>query len=159
MLFIRRLRIEVDTERGVVGCNFSFKDGLNVIRAENSMGKSTCARLIVYALGLDHIFGPSRRPPLPPAVTSEVEIKGQAIAVSSSRVYLCIQNSRAEHWTIRRGIRSEEADYLDAHHERVIERNAGERFEALVVAGVGVNSALGNLNCQLRHTKTSRCLG
>lgn len=45
---LKIIRLEV---RGNKGCKIEFKDGINVIRGDNSLGKTTAIKLIHYALG------------------------------------------------------------------------------------------------------------
>lgn len=64
-LRIEKLKIVVETSAGVFSVLLPFKPGLNIVRAENSSGKSTCVNAIAYGLGLEAILGPSRRRPFP----------------------------------------------------------------------------------------------
>jgi predicted ATP-binding protein involved in virulence len=52
-LFIKTLHLNVMTSGGLFGARFHFKEGLNIIRAENTSGKSTCLNAILYALGFE----------------------------------------------------------------------------------------------------------
>lgn len=63
------LKIRVKTNNGMFGVDIPFAPGLNILRAENSSGKSTCVNAIAYALGLEAVLGPSRKKPFPRAVT------------------------------------------------------------------------------------------
>src|SRR5258707_12147082 len=49
-----------------------FSEGLNLVRAENNMGKTTVLMTILYALGWEGMLGPGRTVPFTPAVTSEI---------------------------------------------------------------------------------------
>lgn len=53
------------TVDGDFSISIPFEEGLNIIRAENSSGKSTCVNAIAYGLGLEAILGPSRKRPFP----------------------------------------------------------------------------------------------
>ena len=68
MLKIDRLRIVVTTVDGPYGADVTFADGLNVLRADNSSGKSTLAGAILYGLGMEGMLGPSWPRPLKYAV-------------------------------------------------------------------------------------------
>ncbi|MCC0183528.1 hypothetical protein LEO76_18780 [Aeromonas hydrophila] len=63
------LKIRVNTNNGMFGVDIPFAPGLNIIRAENSSGKSTCVNAIAYVLGLEAVLGPSRKKPFPRSVT------------------------------------------------------------------------------------------
>lgn len=71
-LNIDNLSISVSTSGGEFECSIPFYDGLNIIRAENSSGKSTCVNAIAYGLGLEAILGPSRKRPFPKSLYEEI---------------------------------------------------------------------------------------
>ena len=54
---INALRIEISSTNGDYGFSCIFKDGLNIIRGDNSSGKSTLLNSIVYAVGMEEILG------------------------------------------------------------------------------------------------------
>lgn len=111
-LRIRRLKLVVVTDKGNFGTDIPFPDGLVLLRADNTTGKSTCIKAMVYALGLERMFGPANQPPLTPAMTSLLEEGAEEHSVIESRVFLEIQNHRGETLTIRRQVTgSEEQDW------------------------------------------------
>lgn len=58
MLRINRLRVEINTIKGVYGIDESFKDGLNFIASfRNTCGKSSILAAIYYCLGFEQILG------------------------------------------------------------------------------------------------------
>lgn len=64
-LTLKKLTVTSVTNDGNYSVALPFTKGLNILRAENSSGKSTCVNAIAYALGLDAVLGPSRRKPFP----------------------------------------------------------------------------------------------
>jgi hypothetical protein len=54
-LRIRHLRLRAETERGRFGADLGFPDGLVVLRADNSLGKSTAVKSILFGLGLERM--------------------------------------------------------------------------------------------------------
>ncbi|MGE6419282.1 hypothetical protein ACQKDY_16250 [Alteromonas macleodii] len=70
---LNKLKISSVTHDGIYSTEIPFNEGLNVIRAENSSGKSTCINAIAYALGLDPILGPSRGKPFPRSMHNFLE--------------------------------------------------------------------------------------
>lgn len=108
MLKIRHLRLRVLTDGPVCGADIVFSDGLNVLRADNSSGKSTCLQAIIYGLGLEGMLSARREIPLPHAMTDAVEIDGVELRVVSSWVVIEIENSNGEILTIRRYVKSSE---------------------------------------------------
>lgn len=110
MLKIRRLVLKVQTSGPTCGTNLKFSSGLNILRADNSSGKSTCLQSIIYALGLEGMMSPSRDIPLPHAMTDIVEVDGREYRVKNSAVSLEIENSQGDIWTISRPVKSERYD-------------------------------------------------
>ncbi len=100
-LRVRALQIRVRAENGLFGCDMTFPDGLVLLRAENSKGKSTCLMSILYALGLEGMLGASHQVPLQPVLLHEIgtdegdqrvidsyvrlEIEGEAGVVTAMR--------------------------------------------------------------------------
>lgn len=103
-LRIRRLKLLVVTENDKYGADIVFPDGLLLLRAENTSGKSTCLKAIVYALGLERMFGPANQPPLTPAMTSMIKDGDTESAVLESQVFLEIANSRGQILTLQRQV-------------------------------------------------------
>src|SRR4051794_14756475 len=112
-LRIRTLLVRAVTAKGVRGVRLTFSDGLNVLRADNSMGKSTCINSIAYALGLDAMMITSHSPFLPNALTDHLNIGEETETVITSEVFLEITNGEGQTLTLRRSIRAAaESRYL-----------------------------------------------
>jgi hypothetical protein len=106
-LNIIQLFIWVDTGEHTFSTKLKFEKGLNIIRAENSSGKSTCVNAIAYGLGLEAILGPSRKRPFPKSVYESLVASKEDDApyfVQRSAVELIVENSRGEKVTVRRDI-------------------------------------------------------
>ncbi len=105
-LKIRALRIVVNAGNKNFGAEYKFAtSGLNVIRADNSSGKSTIFDSIIYALGLEAMLGASRQIPLKSILTTKVPLDdGSAVNISESYILLEIENGAGEIATIRRGV-------------------------------------------------------
>ncbi|RBP65428.1 AAA domain-containing protein [Brevibacterium sanguinis] len=101
---LRSLKLFVRTEFGVAERKLDFREGLNIIRADNTSGKSTALQAIVYALGLEGMLSPSRRIPLAHAMTASIEIDGELRSVVESYVALEIENARGDIITIMRSV-------------------------------------------------------
>ena len=112
MLRIDRLRMEVDTPSGLYGTDVSFDSGLNVIRADNSMGKSTVLQAILFGLGLEPMLGPRHEIPLPHAMTQALTAEdGTMLSVLESRILLEVSNGEGRTLTLRRWAKSESLDH------------------------------------------------
>src|ERR1700719_3918362 len=107
---LRRLRLVVTTPRGPYGVTIPFTDGLVVLRADNTTGKSTCIQSLLFALGLEGMLSPARAVPLPHAMTASLvdERDGVEVPVIESRVLLEIENLRGESLTIQRWAKHKE---------------------------------------------------
>ena len=101
-LRIRRLKIVIETEKQRFGTDIQFNDGLVIIRADNTSGKSTCIRSIIYTLGLERALGPATSPPLTPAVLSKIKYNESEVQVLESNLYLEIENSENRIITVKR---------------------------------------------------------
>jgi len=110
MLRIRAVQLRVFTPGPLCGVDVFFRNGLNILRADNSSGKSTCLQAVMYALGLEGMLSPKREIPLPHAMTDEIEVDGSALPVDRSFVRLEIENSLGEVITVHRIVKAEDID-------------------------------------------------
>lgn len=109
-LRVRELRLVAETSNGTFGRQIGFSDGLNLIRADNTHGKSTLMMSIIYALGLEAMLDARHDVPLPPAMTDTlVDENGNEHAVAESYVMLEIENS-GDRLTCQRWVTHEEMD-------------------------------------------------
>lgn len=110
-LEITRLKIVVNThEQKVFQTEIPFSKGLNVIRAENTSGKSTCVNAIAYAMGLESILGPLKSKPFPKSLYEYIldsKDNGKVYNVSSSHVELTIKNNIGKKVLLKRYIRGD----------------------------------------------------
>ncbi len=104
-LFINALKIVIITDNGKYGQCIKFEKGLNIIRAENTSGKSTLINGIFYALGLENILSNRHGPiALKPVLKEKLEYDGISANVLESYVLLEISNQKNEFITIKRQI-------------------------------------------------------
>jgi hypothetical protein len=57
MLQIKGIKLEINTTNGLYGVTIPFTENLNIIRANNTSGKSTIFQSILYALGFEELIG------------------------------------------------------------------------------------------------------
>ncbi|SEI12057.1 AAA domain [Rheinheimera pacifica] len=98
-LTIKRLKVCAVTRDGDFFTEITFDKGLNIIRAENSSGKSTCINAIAYAFGLEAILGPSRRKPFPRSLYQMLETSksdSSEHVVLRSYIELDVENSNEQ---------------------------------------------------------------
>lgn len=104
-LRLRALSLRLDTQDQPVGLDLEFRDGLNVIRADNSSGKSTVLQSIVFALGLEGMLSARRDIPLPHSMTDYVDVEGAELPVLRSTVALELENAAGEVITVVRVVK------------------------------------------------------
>ncbi|MCP4976793.1 MAG: AAA family ATPase [Maribacter sp.] len=95
-LTIDNIQIVAETNGGRFSTNIPLFKGLNVIRAENSSGKSTCVNAIAYGLGLEPILGPRSKRPFPKSLYEVIYDNKQEenpFFVSYSRVSITATNN------------------------------------------------------------------
>ncbi len=106
MLKIRAIKLEVNTTSGLFGAKYEFLDGLNIIRGDNSTGKSSLFQSILYALGLEELLGGKNEKTMQSVLKDQVEFpNGKFHPVNQSFVYLEIQNKEVV--TVRRSVTSD----------------------------------------------------
>ncbi|CZF87147.1 AAA family ATPase [Grimontia marina] len=104
---IKEIEITVNTNNGVFSTYIPFKKGLNIIRAENSSGKSTCINAIAYSLGLESILGPTRKKPFPKSLYEVIykdKKEDEEFVVINSQVRLVVENKLGISATFTRDI-------------------------------------------------------
>lgn len=104
ILFISALRIIVVTTEGNYGVFLPFRKGLNILRGENTSGKSTTLNAVLYALGFEMLLGKTGIGSIKPVLKTELEYKGKTLKVLESYVELELRNSKEESITIKRQI-------------------------------------------------------
>lgn len=125
-LRLRRLKLHVETTGGIFSTEIPFEDGLVVLWADNSMGKSTCLRAILYAMGLEAMLTTNQQdPPVSPALKWKIEDNRGEHAVISSFVELAIEGRDDRSASITRSIKGG----ADHHLVSVIERRVGQDGE------------------------------
>ncbi|HEV7643741.1 MAG TPA: AAA family ATPase [Pyrinomonadaceae bacterium] len=106
MLKIRAIKLEVVTVDGEYGAEYFFDNGLNIIRGNNSTGKSSLFQAILYGLGFEELLGGKNEKTMQSVLKDEVEFPvGAFHKVIQSFVYLEIENRDTV--TIKRSIASE----------------------------------------------------
>jgi hypothetical protein len=109
-MIIKALRIELNTAGGLFGFKAEFIRHLNIIRGDNSSGKSTVYNSLIYSLGMEELIGGKGPRSLPYAVKDFFIYEGSKISILSSRVFLEIENKNGEIVTITRVISDQKVD-------------------------------------------------
>lgn len=101
MLRITAVSIRSITPQGAASFFARFDNGLTVIRARNSSGKTLLLNSIMYALGLEGTLKPGKQGILTTALTRSVRVDGAERAVRESWIDLEITNGQKS-ITVRR---------------------------------------------------------
>lgn len=114
----RRLRILLQTTDGPYGVTLDFPDGLVVVWADNSMGKSTCVKSMLVALGMEAMLTPNMADlPLTPAVKDRLASNGEDHDVLESELFLEIENAQGQRIVVQRMIKGARDKNLITVHE------------------------------------------
>lgn len=92
MLKINAVKIEVNTTDGLFAAFLDFHDGLNIIRGDNSTGKSSMFQAILYGLGLEELLGKKNESTMQYVLRDHVNYNGCEFKVLQSFVYLEFSN-------------------------------------------------------------------
>lgn len=107
MLKINSVKVEINTDKGLFGADFTFESGLNIIRGNNTAGKSSLFQSIIYALGFEELLGGKYEKTLQSVLKDTVEYPREKnqYKILQSFVYLAVENQSGAVITIRRGVR------------------------------------------------------
>jgi hypothetical protein len=104
---INRLYVLAVTEERPFGIDLAMTDGLTVVRADNSMGKSTVANAILYALGGEGMLSPRWDLPLKYCLYDHlVDDAGECHRVLESHVTLELVDWEGQGLSVRRHVES-----------------------------------------------------
>lgn len=106
-MMVENIGLVAQTNGGEFSVSIPLSKGLNIIRAENSSGKSTCVNAIAYGLGLEAVLGPRSKRPFPKSLYEIIydnKDDENEYYVSSSHVSLVVKNSKKDTVVITRGI-------------------------------------------------------
>lgn len=122
----RSLKLSIQTIDGPYEAWLKFNNGLVVVWADNSMGKSTCVRSMLIALGLEAMLTYSRTDlPLPPAVKSRLESDSGEQVVLESEVFLEIENANGQSIVTQRTIKGRrDKNLITVHFGPILSRPA-----------------------------------
>ena len=121
-LYIRALKIDIDTNNGKFGQCIKFERGLNFIKAENTSGKSTLTNAIIYALGAEAILSTKKgNASLKPVLKDKVDFNHHHFSVIESYVFLELENEKKEPITIKRVIKgNQDTDLITIYYGHLI---------------------------------------
>ena len=92
MLRINAIKIEIETQDGLYGFEQNFQKGLNIIRGDNSSGKSSLFQAILFALGLEELLGGKNEKTMQSVLKDQVEFPDSEFhKILQSQIYLEIE--------------------------------------------------------------------
>jgi len=110
MINIRGLRVNIISKKGIYGNELTFTKGLNIVRGNNSSGKSTLFQSLLYGLGMEELIGGKNTSALQYVLKEKITIEDVSYPVLESNILLEIENQKQEKITIQRYIESEQYD-------------------------------------------------
>lgn len=130
IVFIKSIKISIDTNEGPFGFLTYFNRNLNIIRGRNSAGKSTIVHSILYALGMEQLLGAKNEKALTYVLKDYVEYGGQKYFVTRSLVEMELE-SNDKTITVTRKIRDKDFDPRLVEIRECAVLTKGERAEPL----------------------------
>jgi len=110
-LTIKKFKILLSTASGYYGFSCTFEKGLNIVRGNNSSGKSTFINALIYSFGMEELIGGKGIKVLPYALKDYIENpEKDKIKISSSYTFVEVQNGLGNIITLKRSIVSDEKD-------------------------------------------------
>jgi predicted ATPase len=71
----KKLKVKIFSDNKLYGYEYEFNDGLNIIRGDNSSGKSTLVNSLIYSLGMEELIGSKGVNSLPYALKTYFNLK------------------------------------------------------------------------------------
>ena len=124
MISINHICLRSITLEHTFGADIRLTNGLNVIQADNTSGKSTCLQAIIYGLGLERSLGPSLKVPLPYAMREQIQLNKNSEEyedVIQSYVMLELVNHVGDIVTLRREIMGGEQKLVKTWQGRTLD--------------------------------------
>lgn len=110
-MFINKFKLVLLTALGDFGFECEFRAGLNIIRGDNSSGKSTLVQSLFYALGMEELLGGKGENTLPYALRDYLFENGDdkyKLDIVESSVLVEVKNKRGDVKTFKRYITSKQ---------------------------------------------------
>lgn len=106
-LTFRAFSLNVNSTNGEYAFSCEFNKKLNIIKGNNTSGKSTLINSLLYSIGMEELLGARNESVLQYAVRTKLKDGDNEYDILSSVVYLEISNAENEIVTLRRYITSE----------------------------------------------------
>jgi DNA repair exonuclease SbcCD ATPase subunit len=142
MIQINRLKLEIQgyspsntAIKKQFGFDIPFKKGLNVIKGENTSGKSTIISCLFYSLCLEELRGTKYTRALDDSVKREFSINKERYEVFTSYVFVEIENEDGQIRTLKRSIvgNKKKEFILRIFNGRISELHSNSEFKTVFV--------------------------
>jgi len=107
-LRLKKFKLDLQTTDSDYGFSCQFTDGLNIIRGDNSSGKSTLINSIIYSIGMEELIGGQGTKSLPYTLKDHVvSPSGEKASILNSFAYLELSNAKGKSIVLKRSIKSD----------------------------------------------------
>jgi hypothetical protein len=105
-MFIQAVEVRINSNGERFGFRCDFREGLNIIRGDNSSGKSTLVNTLMYGLGFEELIGMKGERALTSAVRDSFQFDGKPRLIDESAVLVEVRNGANKVVTFRRPIKN-----------------------------------------------------
>lgn len=92
-MYVKAIKIDIQTDNGPFGFSTTFSRNLNIIRGRNSAGKSTIVHAIMYAMGMEELLGAQNENALTYALKDYLEHENLKHRILTSKVTIEIESN------------------------------------------------------------------
>jgi DNA repair exonuclease SbcCD ATPase subunit len=140
MIQINRLKLDIQgyspsntAIKKRYGFDIPFEKGLNVIKGENTSGKSTIISCLFYSLCIEELKGAKNTRALDNSVKKEFSIDGNDYKVFTSSTYVEIENEQEQIFTLKRNIEGGEHNIVKIFKGRISELDTKPEFKTVFI--------------------------
>lgn len=128
----KKLKVKLFAEDKLYGYECKFEDGLNIIRGDNSSGKSTLVNSLIYSLGMEELIGSKGVNSLPYALKTYFDLGGQRVDILESVVLVEVENREGTIKTFKRHITSQDKNskLVEVIHGDYLTHSENKSFES-----------------------------
>ena len=130
-MIFKKFKVKIFADDGnEYGFECEFKGGLNIIRGDNSSGKSTLVNSLIYSLGMEEIIGSKGPTSLPYALKTYFQLGENKVKIIESVTLVELENSFGEVKTFKRCISSQSKDskLIEVIHGKYLSENEATHF-------------------------------
>jgi hypothetical protein len=128
----KKLKVKIFTDDKLYGYEYEFNEGLNIIRGDNSSGKSTLVNSLLYSLGMEELIGSKGANSLPYALKTYFNLNGKRVDILESVVLVEVENQEGVIKTFKRHIISQDKNskLVEVIHGNYLTHREKKSFES-----------------------------